>query len=223
MPLVEDCSSTAAVPRYRQASRVTSRHDDAILASESGTFSSLPTKNASRKRVRSTSIVLANDLSQSRDSAWVLRALPSNVNQKWLSFLTIVALTMSGSRNGPLEVMSFDVIVSKLACSSRRRTAEPARVPDWIAEIGSRRTTPLPRHRCLRVHFWSGFASPRRMWPFSPSIRRWDNAPRGSKRLLTGASSSAVFARIIMLFTCDSREASNACVSEILRALRSLS
>lgn len=214
MPLVEDCSSTAAVPRYRQASRVTSRNDDAILASESGTFSSLPTKNASRTRVRSTSIILTNGLRQSlADSVLlrlcvVLRALPSNVNRKWLSSHQPRVVW-----NGPPEVMSFDVIVaSKLACPSRRRSSNPVAL---LIELlfGSRRTTPLPRHRFLGSISGAG-SHPRVGCGRSPPPLEGGTTRlvvrRGPSR---NASSCAVFARFSMLFTCDSLEASNACIS----------
>lgn len=124
------------------------------------------------------------------------------MNRKWLSSHR----TTSGSWNGPPEVMSFDVIVLRSSLAHHAADRRPARVPDWIAvrvpSCDSTSPPPIPR-----VHFWSGFASPRRMWPFSAFVRRWTTrlvVRRGSS---WNASSCAVFVRL-------------ACCSHVIRSKR---
>lgn len=87
----------------------------------------------------------------------------------------------------------FDVTGSKLARPSRRRSVN---LPYFLRSLFLRRviagpvddsTSPPP---ISRVHFWSGIAFPRRLWPCS----QWDYAPRGSKQLLAERASRAFFA-----------------------------
>lgn len=200
----------AAVPRYRHPCEQRRHSGLRLTLSHEPRAHSLPSPRKMR--------LLSFDLERSHE-----RSLVKPRDSRRLGLRAVLRSLLSKSKpdrmirsssSGSGDVRRHLVEARSLITPPIREPASPA-CAGFTGPVDDS-TSPPP---ISRVHFWSGFAYPRRLWPCS----RWDYAPRGSKQLFAELASRAVFVLVSMLSHVTRSKRRTSAFGRCVRARRSMS